>query len=93
MPTYGFLEKFSGQEEDFDSYLERLEFYFNANDLSVMIPNAVATRTEKRKSILLSFIGAETYSLLRSLYAPTKPSAKTFKEITDLLKGHFSPTP
>ena len=61
MPTYGFLEKFSGRGEDFDTYLERLEFYFTANDLSVIAPNgdnanAVAARTEKRKSILLSVI-------------------------------------
>ena len=98
MPTYGFIEKFSGKGEEFDTYLERLDFYFIANDLGEIVPtenneDAVAARLEKRKSILLSVIGPDTYSLLRTLCAPTRPAEKTFKEITDILKEHFSPKP
>ena len=98
MPTYGFIEKFSGKGEDFDTYLERLDFYFKANDLGEIVltssnADTVNARREKRKSILLSVIGADTYSLLRTLCAPTRPSEKTYKEITDLLTAHFSPKP
>ena len=98
MPTYGFIEKFSGKGEDFDTYLERLDFYFKANDLGEIVQTSsnadtVNARREKRKSILLSVIGADTYSLLRTLCAPTRPSEKTYKEITDLLTAHFSPKP
>ena len=98
MPTYGFIEKFSGKGEEFDTYLERLDFYFTANDLAEITPaagndDAVAARLEKRKSILLSVIGPDTYSLLRTLCAPTRPADKTFKQITDILKEHFSPKP
>lgn len=96
MPAYGNIEKFSGRGEDFEMYLERLDFYFTANDLAEITPTgdnaaAVTTRLEKRKSILLSVIGADTYGLLRSLCAPTRPAEKTFKDITDILQEHFSP--
>lgn len=98
MPTYGFIEKFSGRGEEFETYMERLEFYFTANDLSEITPtadnvNTATARQEKRKSILLSVIGPDTYSLLRSLCAPTRPADKTFKEICDTLTEHFSPKP
>ena len=98
MPTYGFIEKFSGKGEEFDTYLERLQFYFTANDLGDITPtdnNAaqVLARQEKRKSILLSVIGSDTYSLLRTLISPTRPAEKTFDEITTVLLEHFSPKP
>ncbi|PIK53317.1 hypothetical protein BSL78_09796 [Apostichopus japonicus] len=38
-------------------------------------------------------MGSKTYSLLKELVSPNKPSEVTFKDITDKLKNHFSPTP
>ena len=98
MPAYGSIEKFSGRGEEFEVYVERLQHYFTANDLQVITPtqdNAalVAARHEKRKAILLSVIGGETYTLLRTLTAPARPADKSFAEIVNLLQNHFSPAP
>jgi hypothetical protein len=98
MPTYGFIEKFSGKADEFETYLERLEFYFTANELSEIAitegnENDVRARLTKRKRILLSVLGPDTNSLLRSLCAPAKPADKSFKEITDILKEYFAPRP
>ena len=98
MPAHGVIEKFSGRGEDFEAYIERLEFYFTANDLreiTVTDTNqaAVLERKEKRKSILLSVIGHDTYALLRTLCAPEKPFDKTYEDITKILQEHYSPRP
>ena len=65
------------------SYLERMEIYFQAND----IPE------DKRAAVFLSVLGETTYDLLRSLCSPTLPSAKTYDELADLLKKHLEPEP
>ncbi|KAI4895675.1 hypothetical protein NFI96_020671 [Prochilodus magdalenae] len=61
-----------------------LDYFFLANDI---------TDGDKMKAILLSGVGATTYSLMRSLLCPQKPSDKTYKELVDLLKAHFNPKP
>lgn len=33
MPTYGCIEVFSGQGEEFETYMERMQIYLDANDL------------------------------------------------------------
>lgn len=98
MPTYGFIEKFSGRGEDFDAYVERLGHYLDANELSEVRRSGdndaeVRDRENKRKSILLSVIGGDTYSLLRTLCAPTRPGEKSFDDLITILRNHFSPTP
>jgi hypothetical protein len=42
---------------------------------------------------LLTVIGAPTYSLLKSLLAPERPSSKKLAELVSTLKNHFSPKP
>ena len=42
---------------------------------------------------MLSVIGTDTYTLLRSLTAPRKPAELTYKELCDLLSSHFEPKP
>ena len=44
-------------------------------------------------AVLLTAIGSDTYALLRSLLAPTKPRDKTFQDLTDTLQRHFDPKP
>ena len=92
------LEAFSGESQDWDTYAERLEQHFIANDLEELSQEgntdaAIRTRENKRRAILLSVIGSETYSVVRNLCLPTKPANKTFKELLIILKEHFSPTP
>jgi hypothetical protein len=67
--------------EKWESYIERLEQYFLANDVD----------NGKKIPVLLSVIGGPTYSLLKDLNAPDKPANKTYQEIVDVLKNHLSP--
>ena len=63
MAVHGTLPEFSGK--DWSSYMDRLGFYFEANDIS-----ADTNAVNKQRAILLSVIGIDTYTLLRSLTAP-----------------------
>ena len=70
---------------DIDSYLDRLESYFIAYDID-------DSAEEKRRAILLSCVGAETYTVLRDLSFPSKPTEKSYAQICVLLRSHFLPT-
>ena len=83
MAYVGKIEEFSSINEDWDSYIERIELYFAANDVS----------KEKEVSTLLSLMAAKTYSLLRNLLALEKPATQTFDNIFKTLKNHLSPKP
>ena len=73
---------YNKNNESFECYTERLEAYFNANGVSA----------DKQASVLISEMGAETYTLLKSLITPpTKPKDKTYAELITLLSGHFMP--
>ena len=61
---HGKIGEFSSQQEMWDAYLERLELYFAANDI---------TDDTKRRAILLTVCGPTTYSLICNLAAPKKP--------------------
>ena len=51
---YGKLSEFDKDKEDWTSYVERLELFFEANDIE---------QEEKQKAILLSSCGPSTYKL------------------------------
>ena len=80
--NYGRLEHFQPDSETITAYLERVDLYFRAND----VPN------DKKVSVLLNFIGAKTYTLLRNLVAPTAPADKTLAQLKQVLRKHFKPT-
>ena len=75
--------EFNPEIETFDCYIERLNMYFEANDIA----NA------KQKCVLLSVIGAKYYSLLKNLCSPDLPSTKSFDELVKTLKDHITPKP
>ncbi|KAK3756465.1 hypothetical protein RRG08_064801 [Elysia crispata] len=75
----GRIEEFYPAQNDLDSYLERLEQYFVANDVM----------EAKRTAVLLSVIGLKTYELPKSLVAPDKPSAKSYPDLKAVLLSHF----
>ena len=77
MASHGTLSDFDSDREDWTSYTERLEQYFEAND----VVSAV-----KQRAILLSICGVSTYLLIRDLVAPTKPISKSFAELVKLVK-------
>lgn len=70
-------------KDDWETYTERLELYFVANDI----------KTEKQAAVLLTKISPDTYKLVRDLCAPAKPSTKTFKELVKLINDHLNPKP
>ena len=83
MPTIGPLREFNDKEEEWESYIERLEQYFIANNVEA----------DKKVAVLISTVGANTYALMKDILAPTKPHTKTFAELTSVLKSHLSPEP
>ena len=56
---HGCLHEFDVEKETITTYLERAEVYFDTNNIA----------DNKKVPILLSTIGAKTYSLLRSIVA------------------------
>ena len=70
--------------EDWESYTERLEQYFMANDVE---------DATKKRAVLLSVCGATTYGLIRSLVAPKKVMEFPYSAIVEKVKAHYSPRP
>ena len=69
MAVHGQLSAFNSTEDDRQSYTERLEFYFTANNIE---------DAEKRRAILLSVCGAATYKRIKSLISPVKANREVF---------------
>ena len=84
MASYGKIDEFSSETDDWTEYTERLTQYFLANDIE---------EENKKKAILLSVCGAKSYSLLRSLTTPARPHEKTFKQLLEIMQQHQSPRP
>lgn len=67
--------------DDFNEYVERLEQFFLLNEVD----------EKKKVSFLITFIGVETYSILKKLLIPVDPCSKTYAELVNILKKHFAP--
>ena len=78
---HGRLREFHPETESIKAYLERMSLYFTANGVAA----------DKRVAVLLSSIGAATYSLLSDLVAPHPPSTKSLDEISGALRNHYQP--
>ena len=83
----GKIDNYDPAREEWTQYVERLEQFFEANDLTG------EDKAAKRRATFLSVIGPEPYKLLRSLLSPEKPSAKSFEELVAKLTEHYSPPP
>ena len=83
----GKLEPFDSDQEEWTQYVERLEQFFEANDLTG------EGKAAKRRATFLSVIGPAPYKLLRSLLSPAKPTDKTFEELVAVLTEHYNPRP
>ena len=78
----GKLDPFQPESETISAYLERVDLFFEANEVAA----------DKKVAVFLSVIGGKTYTLLRNLTAPVKPSEKTLEDLRAVLKKHFEPT-
>ncbi|KAK9515825.1 hypothetical protein VZT92_026433 [Zoarces viviparus] len=83
MALFGRIDEFKPENEQWSAYIERMEQFFEANDVA----------EDKQVATLLSVMGAATYGLLRNLVQPRKPKDKTFDEIVAVLKEHYEPKP
>ena len=75
------IEKFNEEVEDFDTYLSRIKLYFVVND----------TATEKQVPLLLTLIGAKSYTLAKNLLSPKTPESCSLEEIMKALKNYYKP--
>ena len=78
---YGLLKEFLPDEDSIGAYLEHASLYFVVNGI----------KEDRRVRILLSSIGARTYSLLRDLIAPVLPGTLPFDQISEVLASHIQP--
>ena len=83
MALLGTVKEWDSAEEDWTHYIERVKFFFAANDVSM---------GGKKQAILLSVVGAKHYAVLRRL-AENKPEEKTFEELCILMERHIRPVP
>ncbi len=81
------IEQFDPAVEQWTQYVERLEQFFVANDVTG------EDKKDKRRATFLSVMGRDAYNLLRSLIAPEKPSENSFEELVAVLSEHYSPKP
>ena len=86
MPSLGKIEEFNPASTGINRYLERLEQYFEANSVP-----ADSGDSHKRRAILISVIRAKAYDILSDLCSPTAPLAKTYTQLSTILKNHFAP--
>ncbi|ETW97248.1 MAG: hypothetical protein ETSY2_44955 [Candidatus Entotheonella gemina] len=86
MATHGTIKPFNSQVDDWPTYIERLQYYFVANDVN---------DAEKKRAILLTVCGTPTYKLLRSLVPDGKldGDGATYESLVKLLKDYFNPKP
>ena len=75
-----------GKIEEFHTIAGNIEQYFEANGVAVDDDTS-----HKRRAILISVIGAKAYDVLSDLCSPASPSAKTYTELSTILKSHFAP--
>ncbi len=84
MATYGKIEEFNPDSDDWQQYMERLEFYFVANAIE---------EEERRQAIFLSACGGRVYAVLPDLCQPDKPGDFALADLFKILSGHFTPKP
>ena len=82
--NHGTIGEFQSAQETWQSYVERLQQYFVANDVKSQ---------EKQRAVLLSAVGPQTYQLIRNLLAPSKPTDVSFAGIVDAMQKHIQPLP
>ena len=79
---FGTIGEFNPASGTISDYLDRFEFYINANDI---------TQDDKKRDILITVIGASQFRLLKDLAAPKELKSLKFKDICALLRSHYEP--
>lgn len=77
------MPEFNPDKDNWLLWTERLEVYFEEIE---------CTEDRAKRAILLKSIGAEAYSVLRSLCDPVLSVKKPIDELYKLLADHYTPT-
>ena len=83
MATFGKIDEFT-DSDNWTQYIERLNYYFQANDI---------TDGTKKRNILLTVCGSKIYGLIRNLLSPAKLDTKSYDQISKLVEKHLNPKP
>ena len=84
MATRGGIGEFSEEAADWEGYIERLENYFVAHEIS---------DAAKQRATFISQCGAAIYKLVRSFVAPQKPNEVEYPTLVKRINKHFVPKP
>lgn len=79
MALIGEIPKFYSAHDDWQVFTERLEQFFEINDVA----------EDKKRAILITSISDDVYKLLRDVCHPVLPKNKTFDELCELLNKQF----
>ena len=77
--TVGKLEVFDLKRHNFLKYVQRVQHYFKANNIT----------EDRKKAVFLSVLGYETYEILANIF--TNPEKEDFDTLVDRLTNHFYP--
>lgn len=81
---FGRMDTFNSLKEDWEQYVQKLQYYFTANRVE---------ETHQKKAILLTVVGLMVFKLLRSLVAPDIVEDKTYDELLTAMRGYCCPKP
>ena len=76
---------------EFDPEKLSLDSWLDLFEMAAVTSNI--TDDQKKKALLLSVIGVETFAVICKLTSPDKPSSKSFSDIKGLLTSHFYTAP
>ncbi|KAK8786808.1 hypothetical protein V5799_023413 [Amblyomma americanum] len=79
---HGAVEPFNGK--NWSSWIQRLTFYFVANDVS---------NEAKKSALLLTLCGTDTFETACALVAPKTPEEVSYQNLVTLLQKHFDSRP
>ena len=79
MPPIESVGNFVESEETFESYVERVELYIDANGIT----------DDKNKTMFLTLAGSKTNELAKSFLSPVKPSASSYESLIKKLNDHY----
>ena len=84
MATHGELSAFNPAKEHWTAYIEKACYYFIANDVK---------SDEKKRAILFSGCGPETYQTIRSIVDTETLNSAKFETLVEIITAHYDPKP
>ena len=79
MALYGHITEFKHSEGTINDYIDMLDFYLEANEV---------TEVSKKRAILQTVVAPQQFRLPKDLAAPGKPADKTYDALCLLLNQH-----